>query len=207
VAILGGSKVSDKMLVIENLIQRVDSLLIGGGMAYTFLSARGEPIGDSKFEEDRVTLAQEIMQRAKARSVEILLPVDHVVADRFAADAESKVVEKIPSDWMALDIGPKTRDQFCERIASAGTVLWNGPLGVCEMAPFAVGTRAVAESCAAASAVTVIGGGDSAAAVNAFGLADRMTHISTGGGASLELLEGKSLPGIAALNDRESASG
>ena len=199
VAILGGAKVSDKILVIENLLQRVDSLIIGGGMAYTFLRARGEEIGASKVEDDKVEYAARLLEAAVTAGVRVLLPTDHVVADRFAADADHRVSAEIPVGWMALDIGPATAEAYATEISGAGTVLWNGPMGVFEMAPFAAGTRAVCQACADSAATTVIGGGDSAAAVNVFGLADAMTHISTGGGASLELLEGKELPGIAAL--------
>ncbi|MAG57009.1 MAG: phosphoglycerate kinase [Planctomycetes bacterium] len=201
VAILGGAKVSDKILVIENLLERVDTLILGGGMAYTFLAGRGESVGASKLEADRVDYARGLLEKAETRGVRVLLPTDHVVADRFADDAERRESTTIPDGWMALDIGPESRAAFAAEVASAGTVLWNGPMGVFEMAPFAAGTRAVSEACGRSSATTVIGGGDSAAAVNAFGLADQMTHISTGGGASLELLEGKTLPGLAALAD------
>lgn len=202
-AILGGAKVSDKILVIENLLARVDAILIGGGMAYTFLAAQGVAIGASKLEADRVEFARDLLGKAKTRGVPIHLPTDHVVADRFAADASSKATAgPVPAGWMGLDIGPETTARFCREIAAAGTILWNGPMGVFEMAPFAAGTRAVAEALAASRGVTVVGGGDSAAAVNEFGVADRVTHVSTGGGASLELLEGKDLPGVAALLDR-----
>jgi len=201
VAVLGGAKVSDKILVVENLLPRIDTLIIGGGMAYTFLKARGESIGRSKLEADRVDYARELLAKARDAGVEVLLPEDHVVADDFAVDALTETRPDVPEGWMALDIGPATAAVFSQRIVSAGTVLWNGPMGVFELAPFAAGTRAVCEACAVASGTTVIGGGDSVAAVNTFGLADRMTHISTGGGASLELLEGKALPGVAALTD------
>jgi phosphoglycerate kinase len=202
-AILGGAKVSDKILVIESLLGRVDELLVGGGMAYTFLAAQGIGVGTSKLEADRKELAGQLLARAREAGVQVHLPEDHVCADRFAADARVQVVEgAIPSPWMGLDIGPRTARRFAERIAGAGTVIWNGPMGVFEMEPFAAGTRAVAAAMAAASAVTVVGGGDSAAAVNRFGLAGKMTHVSTGGGASLELLEGRILPGIAVLQDR-----
>lgn len=203
VAILGGAKVSDKILVIENLLKRVDALLIGGGMAYTFLKAQGTEVGSSLVETGRIDTARALLEQAKAAGVRVLLPSDHVVADRFAADARVQAVEgAIPPGWMGLDIGAATVAAFCAELARAGTILWNGPVGVFEMQPFSAGTKAVAEACAASKAVSVIGGGDSAAAVNRFGLAGRMTHISTGGGASLELLEGKVLPGLAALADR-----
>ena len=201
VAILGGAKVSDKILVIENLLERVDALLIGGGMAYTFLAARGEAIGASKLDADKVEYAASLLAKAAASGVRVLLPTDHVVADRFAEDAERRVVASIPDQWMALDIGPETSAAYRAEVSAAGTVLWNGPMGVFELSPFAAGTRDICEACAESPATTVIGGGDSAAAVNVFGLAARMSHISTGGGASLELLEGKPLPGIAALAD------
>jgi phosphoglycerate kinase len=201
-AILGGAKVSDKILVIENLLKQVNVLLIGGGMAYTFLKAKGLAIGSSLLEEDRVETAKQLLESARTRGVEILLPVDHVVANRFAEDADRKVVDQeIPDGWMGLDIGPVTSEAWTEKIANARTILWNGPVGVFEMKPFSAGTRAIAQACAASEALTVIGGGDSAAAVNLFGFSDRMSHISTGGGASLELLEGKELPGLAALTD------
>ncbi len=201
VAILGGAKVSDKILVIENLLARVDVLLIGGGMAYTFLAAQGKKIGSSKLEADRIPLAKELLAKAIAKKVRIVLPVDHLVADRFAADARKMGAgDDIPDGWMGLDLGPKSIELFTREVLGAKTVLWNGPMGVFEMEAFAGGTRAVGEAMARSGAVTVVGGGDSAAAVNEFGLADKMTHVSTGGGASLELLEGKELPGLAALN-------
>ena len=202
VAILGGAKVSDKILVIENLLSKVNALVIGGGMAYTFLKAKGEPIGNSKLEGDRVDTAKQILEKAKAAKVDVLLPVDHVVADKFDAAANTKVVDRIPDSWMALDVGPKTVDLFVRKLKEARTVVWNGPLGVFEMAPFAKGTEAIAKALAAGNATTIIGGGDTAAAVNQFGLGDKMSHISTGGGASLEFLEGKELPGVAALSNK-----
>jgi len=202
VAILGGAKVSDKILVIENLLSKVNALVIGGGMAYTFLKAKGEPIGNSKLEGDRVDTAKQILEKAKAAKVDVLLPVDHVVADKFDAAANTKVVDRIPDGWMALDVGPKTVDLFVRKLKEARTVVWNGPLGVFEMAPFAKGTEAIAKALAAGNATTIIGGGDTAAAVNQFGLGDKMSHISTGGGASLEFLEGKELPGVAALSNK-----
>lgn len=204
VSVLGGSKVSDKILVIENLLERVDALMIGGGMAYTFLAAQGIAVGGSKLEEDRIPLAKELLERAAQKGVKVHLPTDHVCADAFSADANTKVEgPAISEGWMALDIGPETRTSYSGVVSSAGTVLWNGPMGVFEMEPFAAGTRGVADALANSDAVSVVGGGDSAAAVNQFGLGPQMTHISTGGGASLELLEGKDLPGIAALADRE----
>ncbi len=204
VVVLGGSKVSDKLGVIGNLITRVDRLLIGGGMAYTFLAAQGYEVGNSLLEADQVDTVRGFIEQAQARGVELLLPVDIVIADAFAADAATEVVasDAIPVGWMGLDIGPRTSELFASRIADAGTVVWNGPMGVFEMAPFAGGTRAVAEAMAASSAMTVIGGGDSAAAVRILGVdEDAFTHISTGGGASLEFLEGKVLPGLAVLEE------
>ena len=202
VAILGGAKVSDKILVIENLLSKVNALIIGGGMAYTFLKAKGEPVGNSKLEADRVDTAKQILEKAAAAKVDVLLPVDHVVADKFDAAASTKVVDRIPDGWMALDIGPKTIELFSKKLKTAKTVVWNGPLGVFEMAPFAHGTEAIAKVLAATNATTIIGGGDTAAAVNQFGLGGKMSHISTGGGASLEFLEGKELPGVAALSNK-----
>jgi 3-phosphoglycerate kinase len=204
VAIVGGAKVSDKILVLERLIEKVDGLLIGGGMAYTFLKALGSAVGASRVDAERVSFARKLLKRAEERGVAIRLPSDHVCARTISASAERKVVEGgVPEGWLGLDIGPATIAAFADRIASARTILWNGPMGVFELAPFAGGTRAVAEACAGSRAVTVVGGGDSAAAVNELGLASRMTHVSTGGGASLELLEGRKLPGIAALEDRD----
>ncbi|MCM8901579.1 phosphoglycerate kinase [Caldicoprobacter algeriensis] len=204
VAILGGAKVSDKIGVIENLINKVDVLLIGGGMAYTFLKAKGYEVGNSLLEEDKVELAKQLMEKAKEKGVKLLLPVDNVVAEEFKADAPHKVVDsdKIEAGWMGMDIGPKTREMFGEEIKKARTVVWNGPMGVFEMPAFAEGTKAVAKYVSECGGTTIIGGGDSAAAVEQLGFADKMTHISTGGGASLEFLEGKVLPGIAALNDK-----
>ncbi len=203
VAILGGKKVSDKIGVIQHLLTRANALLIGGGMAYTFLKAGGREIGASLCEAERLDLAKALIQEATRRGVGFHLPVDVVVAKTVAADAEHKVVDAaaIPAGWAGVDIGPKTSAQFSQIIKGAGTVLWNGPMGVFEMAPFAGGTRAVAEAMAAAAAVTVVGGGDTAAAVEEFGLAGSMTHLSTGGGASLEFLEGRELPGVAVLQD------
>jgi phosphoglycerate kinase len=204
VVVLGGSKVSDKLGVIGNLITRVDRLLIGGGMAYTFLAAQGHGVGNSLLEADQVEVVKGFIDQAKAKGVELLLPVDFVIADAFAADAQTKIVDAgaIPDGWMGLDIGPRTRELFASKIADAGTVVWNGPMGVFEMGPFAGGTLAVARAMAASSALTVIGGGDSAAAVRILDVdEDKFTHISTGGGASLEFLEGKTLPGLAVLEE------
>ena len=203
VAILGGKKVSDKIGVIQHLLTRADALLIGGGMAYTFLRAQGLAIGASICETDRLVLASELLADAARRGVAFHLPVDVVVADKVADGANHKVVDAtaIPDGWAGVDIGPRTAVQFAEVIRGAGTVLWNGPMGVFEIPAFAGGTRAVAEAMVGSNAVTVVGGGDSAAAVEELGLADRVTHISTGGGASLEFLEGRELPGIAVLQD------
>ena len=205
VAILGGAKVSDKIGVINNLLEKVDTIIIGGGMAYTFVKALGGNIGTSLCEEDKLEYALEMVKKAEAKGVKFLLPTDTVVADKFAADADSKVVltREIPDDWMGLDIGPKTIEAFSDALKSAGTVVWNGPMGVFEMEKFAVGTKSVAKAIAESNAVSIIGGGDSAAAVEQLGFADKMTHISTGGGASLEFLEGLALPGIACLADKE----
>ncbi|NMA60469.1 MAG: phosphoglycerate kinase [Firmicutes bacterium] len=204
VAILGGAKVKDKIAVIESLLDKVDSLIIGGGMAYTFLKAQGHEIGKSLLDEERLDFCRDIMAKAEKAGVNLLLPVDIVVAKEFSADAEHKVVSatEIPSDWEGLDIGPKTTELFANTVKDAGTVVWNGPMGVFEFPAFAKGTQGVAQALADSSAVTVIGGGDSAAAVEQMGLAEKMTHVSTGGGASLEFLEGKVLPGVAALNDK-----
>ena len=202
VAILGGAKVSDKLLVIDNLLERCDTLLVGGGMAYTFLKAMGQGIGKSLCEDERMDVVKAALAKAKARKVELLLPVDHVVADRFAADAASKTVEAIPDGWMALDIGPKTRKLFAERIAGAQTIVWNGPMGVFEMPAFCEGTKAVGKAVAAAKGYTVVGGGDSVAALEQLKLSSKVKHVSTGGGASLELLEGKALPGITSLSPK-----
>ena len=204
VAILGGAKVSDKIGVIENLIDKVDSLVIGGGMAYTFFKAKGWNVGTSICEDDKVELAKELMAKAEAKGVKMLLPVDTVVGVEFKEDTEHKTVEscEIPEGWMGLDIGPKSVELFSDAIKNAETVVWNGPMGVFEFEAFAVGTKAVAKAVAESGAISIIGGGDSAAAVELLGYADKMTHISTGGGASLEFLEGLVLPGIAALNDK-----
>ncbi|MTI88209.1 MAG: phosphoglycerate kinase [Balneolaceae bacterium] len=207
VAILGGAKVSDKIGVIENLLPKVDTIIIGGGMTYTFYKAKGWPIGDSLVEDDKVELAQELMEKAKEQGVKFLLPLDSVVAKEFNNDAEQKVVDEdeIEDDWMALDIGPQSAIAFGNQIKAAQTVLWNGPMGVFEMPNFADGTFAVAEALAEATkfgATTIIGGGDSAAAIKKAGLSDQVSHVSTGGGASLEYLEGKELPGVTALSNK-----
>jgi len=200
--ILGGAKVSDKILLIENMLPKVDAILIGGGMAYTFLVARGESVGTSKVEKDRVEAAKNILESAARQRVQIFLPKDHVVADKFDAAAETQVVVRIPDGWMALDIGPSTTIEFTFTLSGARTIVWNGPLGVFEMEPFAAGTEAVAEALAGSRACTIVGGGDTAAAVEKFGVAGKMTHVSTGGGAALEFLEGKRLPGVEALTDK-----
>ena len=204
VAVLGGAKVSDKIEVIENLLAKVDTLIIGGGMAYTFLKAQGVACGRSLLEEDKVELAGQLLQRAKEREIDLLLPEDHVIASEFKAEAEHRVCgnDDFPVDWMALDIGPRTLARYAKALQRAATVVWNGPMGVFEFPAFAKGTVAVAEAIADSGALSIIGGGDSVAAVNQAGLDGRMTHISTGGGASLEFLEGKELPGVAALTDK-----
>ena len=204
VAIMGGAKVGDKIPVIENLLKKVDTLIIGGGMAYTFFKSQGLEIGTSILDKDNVELAAELLKKAEAAGVKMLLPVDCVCGKEFKNDTEYAVFprEAIPADMMGLDIGPETAKLYAQAVSDAATVVWNGPMGVFEMPNFAKGTRAVAEALAESSAVTVIGGGDSAAAVEQFGLADKMTHISTGGGASLEFLEGKVLPGIAVIEDK-----
>ena len=204
VAIMGGAKVGDKIPVIENLLKKVDTLIIGGGMAYTFFKSQGLEIGTSILDKDNVELAAELLKKAEAAGVKMLLPVDCVCGKEFKNDTEYAVFDrdKIPADMMGLDIGPETAKLYAQAVSDAATVVWNGPMGVFEMPNFAKGTRAVAEALAESSAVTVIGGGDSAAAVEQFGLADKMTHISTGGGASLEFLEGKVLPGIAVIEDK-----
>ncbi len=206
VAILGGAKVSDKILVIQNLIDKVDALLIGGGMAYTFLKARGMDVGNSMLENDKLDLAHKLLDQAKARGIKFLLPVDHVVADKIAPDAKTRVVDDghaIPHGQMGLDIGPKTVALFSEQIETARTIVWNGPMGVFEQEPFAHGTFAIARALAAnRTAITIVGGGDSVSAVHQAGVADKITHISTGGGASLEFLEGKKLPGVEALSNK-----
>ncbi|MEQ6390521.1 phosphoglycerate kinase [Bacillaceae bacterium S4-13-58] len=203
-AIIGGAKVKDKIGVIDNLLDKVDNLIIGGGLAYTFVKAQGYEIGNSLLEEDKIDLAKEFMQKAKDKGVRFLMPVDAVVADDFSDDANIKVVDikDIPSDWEALDIGPKTVAFFAEAISNSKLVIWNGPMGVFELNSFANGTKGVADALAKTEGYTVIGGGDSAAAVEKFGYAEKMDHISTGGGASLEFMEGKELPGVVALNNK-----
>ena len=204
VAILGGAKVSDKIGVINNLIEKVDTLIIGGGMAYTFIKAMGHSIGNSLCETDKLDMAREMMEKAKAKGVRFMLPQDNRVGDKYDPACDSRVVnsDEIPDGWMGLDIGPETEKEFSDAIAGAGTVVWNGPMGVSEWDKFASGTRAVATAVAQSGAISIIGGGDSAAAIEHLGFADKMTHISTGGGASLEFLEGLELPGIACLNDK-----
>ena len=205
VAILGGAKVSDKINVINNLLDKVDTLIIGGGMAYTFAVAQGGKVGKSLLELDKVDYAKEMMKKAEEKGVKLLLPIDTVISQEFKNEAETKVVPtlEIPDDWEGLDIGPETRKLYADALKGAKTVIWNGPMGVFEMPTFAKGTIAVAEAMAnLEGATTIIGGGDSAAAVNQLGFGDKMSHISTGGGASLEFLEGKELPGVAAVNDK-----
>lgn len=203
-AIIGGAKVSDKIAVLQNLLDKVDALLIGGGMANTFLKAQGHEVGQSLVEDDKLDVARSLLAQAQARHVRLLLPVDVVVADKFAADAAWQVVaaKAVPADWRILDVGPQTVKLFAQELKAARTVVWNGPLGVFEFPAFAQGTIALAKTLAASRATTIIGGGDSAAAVERAGVADKITHISTGGGASLEFLEGKTLPGVAALLDK-----
>ena len=203
VAVIGGAKVSDKIAVIENLIEKVDTLIIGGGMAYTFLRAEGRPTGKSLVEEDRIELAKKLLQKAADKGVTLLLPQDHVVASEFSPDAEHKICSDadFPADWMALDIGPATIAAYTDALRDARMVVWNGPMGVFEFDAFARGTMAIATTLAESKARSIVGGGDSVAAVMKAGLESKMTHISTGGGASLEFLEGKTLPGLAALTD------
>jgi len=203
IAILGGSKVSSKISVINNLLDKVDTLIIGGGMSYTFAKAQGEKIGKSLVEDDYLDYAKEMIEKAKAKGVNLLLPVDTIAAKEFSNDASFRVVEgSLASDELGLDIGPKTQEMYVEAVKSAKTVVWNGPMGVFEMSNFAGGTIAVAKALSEIEGTTIIGGGDSAAAVNILGYGDKMTHISTGGGASLEFLEGKELPGVVAANDK-----
>ena len=204
VAILGGTKVSSKIGVINNLLEIADTIIIGGGMAYTFSAAQGGKVGDSLLEADWEQYALDMVKKAEEKGVKLLLPVDTVIADKFAPDADSKVVKagEIPDGWQGLDIGPETVKLYCGAVQDAGTVIWNGPMGVFEFEKFAVGTKAVAEALSKTSAITIIGGGDSAAAVQQLGYADKMSHISTGGGASLEFMEGKELPGVACLLDK-----
>ncbi|MFC0211848.1 phosphoglycerate kinase [Paenibacillus chartarius] len=203
-AIVGGSKVKDKIGVIENLLKIADNIIIGGGLSYTFLKAQGYEIGKSLLDKDRLELSLSFIEKAKESGVNFLLPVDIVVTDDFSADANTQIVgiDGIPADWEGIDIGPKTREIYADVIKSSKLVVWNGPMGVFEIEPFSHGTRAVAQACAEAEGYTVIGGGDSAAAAEKFGLADKMDHISTGGGASLEFMEGKALPGVVALQDK-----
>ncbi|QKY69878.1 phosphoglycerate kinase [Lentibacillus sp. CBA3610] len=203
-AIIGGAKVKDKINVIDHLLDKVDNLIIGGGLAYTFVKAQGHEIGKSLLEEDKLDLAKEFMQKAKDKGVHFVMPEDAVVADDFSEDANTKIVDikEIPSDWEALDIGPATREKYDQIVKDSKLIIWNGPMGVFEYNAFAGGTREVAESLANTEGYTVIGGGDSAAAVEKFGFAEDMDHVSTGGGASLEFMEGKVLPGVQALNDK-----
>ncbi|MDP2942966.1 MAG: phosphoglycerate kinase, partial [Candidatus Omnitrophota bacterium] len=211
-----GAKVSDKIGVIENLLNKADAILIGGGMAYTFYAASGKPIGGSKVEKDKIEIAKALLEKAKQKRVNIVLPIDNVIADKFDANANSKTVgDQIPDGWMALDIGPKTVEEFKKVLKDAKTIVWNGPLGVFEMDKFAKGTEEIAKyiaslsgktsccCCGGTGVISIIGGGDTAAAVAKFKLENKMTHISTGGGASLEYLEGKVLPGIKALTDKK----
>ncbi|MDP2912128.1 MAG: phosphoglycerate kinase [Candidatus Omnitrophota bacterium] len=203
VAILGGAKVSDKIMVIENLMNKVDAILIGGGMAYTFLKALGMEIGSSKLEADKIDVAKSLIQKAKEKGVKLVLPVDHLIADKFDAVSNTKVVtDTIPQGWMALDVGPKTVDEFKKELRNAKMIIWNGPLGVFEITKFSRGTEDVARFIAGLKTISIIGGGDTASAIAKFGLEHAMSHISTGGGASLEYMEGKVLPGVAALNDK-----
>src|SRR5437667_2776911 len=203
VAIMGGAKVSDKIAVIQSLLTKVDSLIIGGAMAYTFLKAQGQPVGKSRVEDDKLDLANHILQSAKKRNVKFLLPVDHVVANHIDLNARTQTVKTIPDNLMGLDIGPESVELFSEEVSRAATIVWNGPMGVFEMSPFAKGTFKVAHAVADnAGATSIVGGGDSVSAVKAAGVADKISHISTGGGASLEFLEGKQLPGVVALTDK-----
>jgi len=203
-AIIGGAKVKDKIGVIESLLEKVDHLIIGGGLSFTFIKAQGHDIGKSLLEEDKIELAKSFIEKAKAKGVQLHMPVDAVVANEFSQDAETQIVDvdAIPADWMGLDIGPKTAANYAEVIKNSKLIIWNGPMGVFEIDKFANGTKTVADAMATTAGYTVIGGGDSAAAVEKFEVADKMDHISTGGGASLELMEGKELPGIVALNDK-----
>jgi phosphoglycerate kinase len=206
VAIIGGAKVSDKIEVINALLDRVDSLLIGGAMAYTFLNAQGQKTGKSLVEADKIDIARDALKKADERGVKLMLPIDHCLADKFASDAKTQLFSgkgPFPPEWMALDIGPETVKIFSAEIAEAATIVWNGPMGVAELTPFAKGTNAIAKALAKnEDAITIVGGGDSVAALHNSGVADKITHISTGGGASLEFLEGKTLPGVAALTDK-----
>lgn len=204
VAVLGGAKVTDKIGVINNLLGKADTVIIGGGMAYTFAKAMGYEIGNSLLEEERLSYALEMIEKAKANNVSLLLPVDTAIGNEFKADCDFDVVDidKMPAGWMGMDIGPKTAQMFCNAVKNAGTVVWNGPMGVFEFDAYAKGTLAIAKALAESDAISIVGGGDSAAAVEKLGFADKMTHISTGGGASLEFLEGLELPGVACLMDK-----
>ncbi|MBQ7737700.1 MAG: phosphoglycerate kinase [Oscillospiraceae bacterium] len=204
VAVLGGAKISDKLAVIENLLEKADTLIIGGGMAFTFLKAKGYEVGSSLLDEEKIGYCADMMKKAAEKNVQLLLPVDVVAADSFAADAQSRIVpaDAIPAGWMGLDIGPETQKLFGEAVKNAGTVIWNGPMGVFEFPAFARGTEAVAAAMAECKGVTVVGGGDSASAIEKMGYGDKVTHVSTGGGASLEFMEGKTLPGVACLLDK-----
>ncbi len=204
VAVLGGAKVADKLAVIENLLEKADTLIIGGGMAFTFLKAKGYEVGSSLLDEEKIGYCADMMKKAAEKNVQLLLPVDVVAADSFAADAQSRIVpaDAIPAGWMGLDIGPETQKLFGEAVKNAGTVIWNGPMGVFEFPAFAKGTEAVAAAMAECKGVTVVGGGDSASAIEKMGYGDKVTHVSTGGGASLEFMEGKTLPGVACLLDK-----
>jgi phosphoglycerate kinase len=203
VAVLGGAKVSDKIALIDRFLEIADTILIGGAMCFSFFRAQGKPTGDSLVEEEGIELARQALEKAESSDCRLLLPLDLVLGDRFDADAERRELDgtDVPDGWMGLDIGPRTADAYSREVDGAGSVFWNGPMGAFEMEPFAGGTRALAEAVAAAPGTTVVGGGDSAAAIAQFGLADSVTHLSTGGGASLELLEGKALPGVEALDD------
>ena len=204
VAVLGGAKIADKLAVIENLLEKADTLIIGGGMAYTFLKAKGYEVGDSLLDAEKIDYCKDMLAKAEAKGKQLLLPIDTVVADKFDAEAETKVVpsDAIPAGWQGLDIGPETRKLFGDAVRGAGTVIWNGPMGVFEFPKFAKGTEAVAAAMAECKGITVVGGGDSASAIEKMGYADKVTHVSTGGGASLEFLEGKELPGVACLLDK-----
>ena len=204
VAVLGGAKISDKLAVIENLLEKADTLIIGGGMAFTFLKAKGYETGDSLLDTEKVEYCRDMLAKAEAKGVKLLLPVDVVIADAFAADANTRVVaaDSIPAGWQGLDIGPETQKLFGDAVRAAGTVIWNGPMGVFEFPAFAKGTESVAAAMAQCKGITVVGGGDSASAIEKMGYADKVTHVSTGGGASLEFMEGKELPGVACLLDK-----
>ena len=204
VAVLGGAKISDKLAVIENLLEKADTLIIGGGMAFTFLKAKGYETGDSLLDTEKVEYCRDMLAKAEAKGVKLLLPVDVVIADAFAADANTRVVaaDSIPAGWQGLDIGPETQKLFGDAVRAAGTVIWNGPMGVFEFPAFAKGTESVAAAMAECRGITVVGGGDSASAIEKMGYADKVTHVSTGGGASLEFMEGKELPGVACLLDK-----